>query len=182
MKTTKYNDTVEFQNTARRGFLLFPVVFSGENNISEVANCTWPCLKNGTKTRWPPEIKLWQIISGSHCRLKMYWPIITKICAEDCVGIATTLLVLSRSDKEFHFCICITSCTPGWLDYFFVLGVLPITYSQNACTDFHAIHRIRCRLAQGCAFSELQKQNLKFRLHFPQKITGADFELRPKTT
>ena len=82
-----------------------------------------------------------------------------------CRGYLPPRRILFRSDKGFRFRACATSRTIVYLAIF--LGVLEITYSQDATTDIDAKYVKRRVSAQGCAFWGSQNQTLTSTPPFP---------------
>jgi len=78
--------------------------------------------------------------------------------------------ILCGSDKRFRFCACAITRTPC-LSCF--IAFFPITYSQDACTNFDAKQNVKVRgSAQECAFCGTRTHNLTFRTAFsPKTVT-----------
>ena len=102
--------------------------------------------------------------------------------------ISTTMQNFMHIGLGVRFCACAIICTLlSSLFFHFLDLVLPLAYSQDAHTDFHAKYAKRCGSAQGCAFWGSWNQYLKFQPLLPPKLTilGPTFDsvfFRPKCT
>ena len=129
-------------------------------NITHTRTVVRECCKDDDQSQWGR-------VKFDPRRPQIPYPVITKIFIGDYVG-GTYHHAKYYPDRIRGFVSAHAwLCALKWFTRL-LFWVLPLTLSQDACTDFHAKYLKRRGSTQGCAFWGSQNLNLKFRPFLPK--------------